>query len=70
MKLTEARVRAIVREEIRKAKLPRAERSASHCGKGNREPKCIGSAALGWEHCTCPGVRIEYYDPRVMTGIR
>lgn len=67
--LTEARVRAIVREEIRKATLPRAERSATHCGR-TTAPRCMGSAARGWEYCTCPGVRVEYYGPRVMMGIR
>lgn len=23
------------------------------CGKGNDIPRCMGSAARGWEYCTC-----------------
>jgi hypothetical protein len=61
MTISEARVRAIVREEIRKAQLPRRERSATHCGRDGKPPQCDGSANRGWEYCVCPGVRVEYY---------
>ena len=60
MTLTEARVRAIVRDEIRKAQLPRSERSARPCGRGSAIPQCMGSAVRGPEYCVCPGVRVEY----------
>lgn len=60
-----ARLRAAIRDEVSRqiramsnaGKLPRAR----HCGRGNAIPQCMGSAARGWEHCTCPGVPVEYY---------
>lgn len=57
--MTEADVRRIVRDELRKYEPAKPlHRRRTPCGRGNAIPKCIGSAAMGWEYCTCVAAEI------------
>jgi hypothetical protein len=65
--LTESAIRRIVREELRKVLCAKAIDAKKRvyqppCGTRSRMPECMGSAARGPDFCTCPGVRIEYYE--------
>lgn len=62
--LTEDRVREIVREELARREAKTGHRYRMPCGRGADMPQCMGSAAMGPDGCTCPGVQIEYVDGR------
>lgn len=64
--MTDRQIKALVRREVRAeikrlGLIAKPKRHRAPCGRGNAIPECMGSAARGPDHCTCPGVRIEYY---------